>query len=161
LNDGGPNRIKICLDKLDKEPLNALTRIKDGDSLVINFSSRGCFHYSSEQLIIVRNKNGFIAIFDYDYLDTAATVDKRQHKLLLRTMGPAHIAAFTRFENELQFTNDGGCTTTDYYEIIAGNEPMRKYSDGSCSWRGFYYLKQALLKEDHSRWTFPLGYEPE
>jgi hypothetical protein len=160
LNDCGPNKISICLDKLEKEPLNALNGLKDGDSIIINFSSRGCFHFSSERLIIVRNKHEFTAIMEsYDPFDTAVRKKKRQ--LVHRVMGPAHRAAFTRFENEIQLANDGGCTTVDYYEIIVGKEEAKKYSDGSCLWRGFYFLTQALLKEDYSRWTFPLGYEPE
>jgi hypothetical protein len=161
LNDCGVNRVSLCLDRLEKEPLNMLAGIKDGDSIVIDFSSRGCFHYFSERLVIVRGKDNFTAILEYDHFDT--TNYDRKRAVLRRTMGSAHLAAFRRFENELQFVNDGGCTTTDYYDVVAGNEPKRKYTDGSCLWRGFYYLKQALLKEDHShsRWTLPPNYEPE
>ena len=141
--------------------MNTLDKIKDGDSIVINFSTRGCYYISpGERLTIVNNKNNFIATLYEEHLDTSTQALVWRYTLRCK-MTPGHQAAFKRFENELRVIKEDRCSDVDYYEIIVGGGPKREFNDGSCLWAGFYHLKRSLLKKEYSRFTFPPGYEPE
>jgi len=69
LEDQAINKVKICPDTLAR-PLtqNALSKLQEGDSLVIEFNSAGCFHFEDFTLTIVRTKESYLARLYDTYL---------------------------------------------------------------------------------------------
>ncbi len=116
-----------------------INRLQDGESFSIDFSSRGCFHYSTEEMKIRRESDKYFV----EYKDKEKILSKDD------------VEAIRHFEIELNYMNSSGCTTTDTYTIFhrAG---LVMIFDGSCRWRGLYYLKKKLnLIEDKRKKHFP------
>lgn len=145
------NIVRLNRDKLSAYPKNTLATFVNGDSLVIRFASRGCFHWENKKIVITREKDTYIARIYYP----SSYQEKRKKKTVTLyndgavlsqvTLTKENLQDFIRFENELNYAKDGGCTTTSTY-TLTGKINVNK-TDGSCKWNGFDYLEKALFKE--------------
>jgi len=152
LTDQPFNTIHLCIDSLVDYSQNTLAKLQDNDTLSIKFFSQGCFHSSASQILIMKQQGRYTAALYkviWKYVTKGKqTIMKRFEDSLLQTvtLSAQQMQAFTRFENELNHVADGGCTTTDMYEMKSkyGN---RKAKDGGCRWDGFFYLQQAFFPE--------------
>jgi hypothetical protein len=150
LADQETNLIVLCPDTLLDYPQNTLSKLQDKDTISINFHSQGCFHTTVSKILISKQGDKYLARF-YDVKWGYVTKKK---KMTMQTRGVSllktvtltkqNIQDFIRFENELNFVNDGGCTTTDWYDIKSKYLNM-KAIDGSCNWDGFYYLRNSFF----------------
>jgi hypothetical protein len=104
-----------------------IDQLENGESYSIQISSQGCFHYSKENYLIKRIENDF-------YL----TFDKKE-----TCLNESNIKAIRHFEIELNYMQSFGCSTTDHYTVQYKNKKV-VISDGSCAWKGDYYLKKDL-----------------
>lgn len=144
------NTIALCPDKLLDYPQNTLARLQDKDSIVIHYNSQGCFHWEELKLVIIKENENLVA---HLYNASSHVVRKKGKttkqyiegpRLKTIVMNSQHIADFTRFENELNYAEERGCTTTDRYDITSKYLTLKK-ADGSCQWREFEYLQQSLF----------------
>jgi len=146
------NSIVICPDKLLAYPQNTLVKLQDKELISVNFHSQGCFHTSLQKLIIIKESDKFVARLysvSWKYVKKRKkTVIKYGDSTLLKAtiMTSQNIQDFIRFENELNYAKDDGCTTTDWYNFKSKYVNINK-TDGTCTWLGFYYLKKSLFKE--------------
>jgi hypothetical protein len=147
------NSVVICPDKLSNYPQNTLVKLQHNDSLAINLYSRGCFHSERSKLVITKENDKFIArlyeaLWNYSGEKDKMVVNYKGWSLLkATTMTNQNLQDFIRFENELNYANDDGCTTTDRYEVKSKYLNISK-SDGSCSWNGFFYLRKSLFGDN-------------
>ena len=144
------NFLALCPDSLSAYPQNTLEKLHNGDTISINFQSRGCFNSDSMQIVIKKQKNRFIASF---YNTIWYPIRKKgkpaiQFRAVQETktaiLTESNINDYIKFENELNFATKGGCTTTDWYEIKSKYLNLKK-TDGSCNWNGFYYLRKSFF----------------
>ena len=150
LTDQETNSIILCPDNLLDYPQNTLSKLQNEDTIAINFHSQGCFHTKVSKILIIKQGDKYLArLYDVNW---SYVTKKKRTKMVNRgdslvktvTMTNQNIQDFIRFENELNFVNDGGCTTTDWYEIKS-SYINKKATDGSCSWNGFYYLRKSFF----------------
>ncbi|MBO9203356.1 MULTISPECIES: hypothetical protein [Niastella] len=152
LTNQSTNSIVICPDKLLAYPQNTLAKLQDKDLISINFHTQGCFHSGFQKLIIIKESDKFVArlySLSWEYVKKRGkTVMKYGDSTLLKAtiMTSQNIQDLIRFENELNYAKDDGCTTTDWYDFKSKYLNIKK-TDGTCSWLGFYYLKKSLFKE--------------
>ena len=111
-----------------------INRLQDGESYSIDFSSHGCFHYSTEKMKIRRESDKYFVEY------------KDKEKML----NDEDIEAIQHFEIELNYMNYSGCTTKDTYTIFHRTGFVMVF-DGSCRWRGLYYLKKKLKLIEEKR----------
>ena len=145
----GENYINICFDTLLSYPQNTLMKLQNEDTISIGFTSQGCFSSENKRIVITKKERRFIATLFYierEYVEknnkTYLKKEKAASKIIALT--ETNIKDFIRFENELNFAKDGGCTTTDKY-VIKGKYLTRQKTDGSCSWNGFYNLQKSFF----------------
>jgi len=150
LTDQEINSIILCPDNLLDYPQNTLSKLQDKDTISINFHSQGCFHTTVSKILISKQGDKYLARL-YDVYWGYVTKKKRTTMQVLGdsllktvTLTTKNIQDFVRFENEINFVNDGGCTTTDWYDIKS-KYLIKKATDGSCNWRGFYYLRKSFF----------------
>jgi hypothetical protein len=141
--------IRICLDELSEYPQNTLTRLNNSDTISIAFHSLGCFGGDDERIVITKMQDQFIATIYYmdrKYIKTKKGIyfDKEKAVSTSTVLTNKNISDFIRFENELNFARDGGCTTTDNYVIRSKYLNIEK-TDGSCTWDGFYALRRSFF----------------
>jgi hypothetical protein len=152
LREQNINSIVICPDKLLEYPQNTLAKLQDKDTVSITFHSQGCFHTDVLKLTITKEGGNFIArlynVYWYYGKKKGKTTIQYRNGTMLRTitMTNQNVQDFIRFENELSYARDGGCTTTDWYDVKSKYLNSKK-TDGTCSWDGFYYLKKSLFGE--------------
>ena len=152
LSEQASNSVVICPDKLLKYPQNTLARLQDKDTISINYHSQGCFHTESLKLTITKESDRFIARLystSWLYIKKKGKITRQYRdgiSLRTVTMTSQNIQEFIRFENEINYVRDGGCTTTDQYDIRS-NYLNTKKTDGTCNWDGFYHLKKSLFGE--------------
>ena len=104
-----------------------LDSLKESEEIVIRYESSGCFHQIHEEIrITLIDKKYFI-----HFKEQTNELSKEQ------------LSALRIFESELKEERSNGCTTQDRYLILLNNSG-RSYTDGSCSWNGFYRLKEKL-----------------
>ncbi|GEM_PF-767905 len=150
LTNGSHNNILACADKLLNYPQNTLATLVQNDSLVIRYTSIGCFSWDNKKLVITKEKDQFVA-----KLYNATSYQEKIKKKYVRkywdgdllstvTLTENNLKDFIRFENELNAIKNDGCTTTDIYEIISKRGTIERV-DGSCNWRGFNYLLKSFL----------------
>lgn len=153
LEDQEINSITLCPDSLLDYSQNTLSKLRDRDTISINFHSQGCFHTTVSKMVIGKHKDDYFAKLyhvDWDYVThKKKTTVKFLGDSLLQTvtLTPQHIQAFIRFENELNLVTKGGCTTTDWYEVQS-KFLQKKAIDGSCCWRGYHFLQKALFGDE-------------
>lgn len=144
------NTIEVCPDQLAGHPQNTLARLQDDDTLSINFRTQGCFHWGASKIIIKKQGERYLASLyeiNWDFASgrkKPAVEDSTSGHVKTVELTQEHLDAFIRFENELNFAGEGGCTTTDWYDIQS-RYLNKKATDGSCLWRGFYYLSKAIF----------------
>jgi hypothetical protein len=152
LTDQGINSIILCPDTLLEYPQNTLQKLQDKDSIIIAFYSQGCFHTDKLRLVITKEDKYFVAnlyniLWTYETKKGKSKVKFKGRKLLNSTkLTDLNIIDFKKFENELNFAEDGGCTTTDMYVIESKYLNIKK-TDGSCTWDGFFYLRKSFFGE--------------
>ena len=150
LADQEINSITLCPDTLLDYPQNTLAKLQDKDTISINFHSQGCFHTSLLKIIITKEDEKFVAklckvSWYYAKKKRKTTMQYRGDSTLQTvTLTNKNIRDFIRFENEINFAYDGGCTTTDWYDIKSKYLNI-KATDGTCSWDGFYYLRKSFF----------------
>ena len=125
--------LNLCINFIDysKESYKAIIdQLKEKEEYTIIVISQGCFHHTLDSIIIKRANNVCkITWGEKTKILTAVDLESIRH-----------------FEFELAYMNEDGCTTTDMYYIIYNNK-TKKNRDGSCDWRGAYYLKKQLFGE--------------
>jgi len=153
LTEQPSNSVSLCPDKLLEYPQNTLSKLQDKDTISIGFYSQGCFHTEEKKVIITKESDEFIArlfnisgYYTKDGKKGKPTMQFRNTELKAVAMTNQNIQDFIRFENELNYTKEGGCTTTDLY-IVKSKYLNIKKTDGSCRWDGFYYLKKSFFGE--------------
>lgn len=152
LTDEETNKIEICHDQLITYPQNTLTKLQDKDSISIYFRTQGCFHWSASRIVITKQADLYLASLYMVNWELATKQNKPDLQDsttgLVKTveLNPQHLLDFIRFENELNFVRQGGCTTTDWY-VVESKYLNKQATDGSCDWRGFYHLTKALFGE--------------
>lgn len=128
------NEVRICLDSLLNYPQNTLVNLKTNDTLIINYTSSGCFHSNSSKVEIIKLKENYCAkLYKGKYGSNKYS--------LLKTiiLSKENLKCYLRFENEINFVNDGGCTTVDEYKIKS-KYINKMLIDETCNWNGFIYL---------------------
>jgi hypothetical protein len=149
VNGQNENFISICFDTLLSYTQNTLNKLQNKDTISIGFHSQGCFGGDNVRILITKRIDEFIATLFY----TETEYVVKNKKTYSRKERPAsksivltekNIKDFTRFENELNFAKDGGCTTTDEYSIKGKYLNVQK-TDGNCSWDGFYNLRKSFF----------------
>ncbi|MEO6232507.1 MAG: hypothetical protein ABJB11_18225 [Ferruginibacter sp.] len=146
---GNKNFISICFDTLLSYSQNTLKKLQNKDTVSIAFHSQGCFGGDNIRIVITKKSDEFIATLFYvetKYFEKNGKTYSRKARPTSKSviLTEKHIKDFLRFENELNFARDGGCTTTDKY-IIEGKYLNVQKTDGNCSWDGFYYLRKSFF----------------
>jgi hypothetical protein len=143
----------LCPDCLLNYKQNTLAKLKDKDTISINFQSQGCFHATFLKILISKEADDYVAQLykvNWNYITKKkkTTIQFRGDSLLkTATLTNKNIQDFIRFENELNFANTGGCTTTDWYDIKSKYLNIKK-TDGGCSWNGFYFLRKSFFGDE-------------
>lgn len=144
------NTIEVCPDQLAAYPQNTLAKLQDNDTLSINFLTQGCFHWARSKILIKKQGERYLAsLYDLNWENgpgrkKPAVEDSTNGHVKTVELTQEHLDAFIRFENELNFMREGGCTTTDWYDIQSRYLNI-KSTDGRCFWRGFYQLSNAFF----------------
>jgi hypothetical protein len=141
--------VYVCLDSLQAYSRNTLAQLQLGDSLVVYYTSIGCYHWAEEKMVLLKTSSGFLAKL-YDENGHTVVAKGRRNKpaspILLNTtvLNDKQAAAFVRFENELGWVRPGGCTTSDNYRVESKYGRTEK-DDGTCEWWGFDFLKKTFF----------------
>lgn len=143
------NFINICFDSLLYYPQNTLMKLQDKDTISIGFHSQGCFGGNNARIVITKKLDEFIATLFYVETEYAVKNKKtytRKERPTSKSivLTEKNIKDFVRFENELNFAKNGGCTTTDKYNIKGKYLTVQK-TDGNCRWNGFYNLRKSFF----------------
>ena len=146
LSDKGDDSVSLCPDELVAYPQNVLEMLRDQDSILIDFSTRGCFHFGSFKLIITKECDEFIArLYEGRHSSLGQSIPVSTGQLVgTVTMTTKNIRDFNRFENELNLIKRSGCTTVDTYKVRSKYWNIN-VDDGSCSWDGIYHLRRSLF----------------
>jgi hypothetical protein len=152
LADQKTNSVVLCPDVLLDYPQNTIAKLQDRDTISINFHSQGCYYSTVSRILITKKEEKYVARLYY--VDWAYVMRERKTIIQYRgdsllktvTLTERNIADFIRFENELNFVNEGGCTTTDWYDV-KGKYLNKTATDGSCRWDGFYYLRKSFFSD--------------
>lgn len=154
LTDRAVNSIFLCPDKLVDYKQHTLAKLRDNDTIAINFQSLGCFHSAAFKIVIRKRSDRFLAglytvNLDYETAEDGKILYYREDSLVKEvSLTDENIQDFIRFENEINFINDKGrCTTTDWY-IIKSKYLDIKATDGSCRWNGFYFLRKSFFGDE-------------
>jgi hypothetical protein len=143
------NFISICFDTLLSYKQNTLKKLQDKDTISISLHSQGCFGGDKMRIVITKKMDEFTATLFYtetDYVVKSKKTYSRKERSASKSivLTEKNIKDFIRFENELNFVRDGGCTTTDEYSIKSKYLNVQK-TDGNCSWDGFYILRKSFF----------------
>jgi hypothetical protein len=143
------NLISICFDTLLNYTQNTLKKLQNKDTISIRFHSQGCFGGDNVRIVITKKIAEFIATLFYtetEYVVKNKKTYNRKERPASKSiiLTEKNIKDFVRFENELNFAKDGGCTTTDEYSIKGKYLNVQKI-DGNCSWDGFYNLRKSFF----------------
>ncbi len=147
VSNGVSNHETLCLDSAAAYKANTLARMQDGDSLVIYYTSSGCFNYDKLELIIVKKSGTFTAslfVLVADRKPALHDVDAGKKLAKKAILTEKQIAAFVRFENEIGLISKGGCTTKDTYSI-SSKYLNGEFNDTSCQWNGFDFLTRTFF----------------
>lgn len=144
------NSIVLFPGTLTDYSQNTLSKLKNKDTISIKYELMACFDDKVEELIIIKSKGKLIAkLYTYPVIyDIEKEMDVYDYanKLLLKstTMTTENIRELIRFENELNFEFDNGCTTRNTYIVKSKYWNIEK-EDASCRWGGYYYLRESLF----------------
>jgi hypothetical protein len=145
------NLINLCPDVLQVYPQNILAKLQNHDSIVINIFLQSCWGNASRKMVIRKEREQFIAewyeLHSRTYMEKDSTNYRPNGKLLnVAILDSTGIAAFNRFENELEHLWDAHCTYTETYSITSKYWNVAKV-DASCDWNGMNYLIKTFFKE--------------
>ncbi len=144
-------KVKPIPDSIPKIPINTVSKLEVNDSIVLDFSSWGCFHTEFYKICITRKANYFLAQLIEVELDSKeeelVTYDKKVLKEVIMTS--SNLESFLKFENELsELKATKRCTTTENYGLKSKFFNINK-TDGSCEWNGFNVLKTSLFGKEN------------
>lgn len=148
VNAGKTNEFQYCVDSLDSYPQNTLPLLQDEDSIVVNFVTTGCFHIAYEKIVIIRKNEQLVAsVFAIPQKKNASGIINENTAYVLQdrtVLKQAQLLAFRKFENELRYIWQDGCTTEDNYNITSKYLNIRA-NDATCQWDGYYHLYNSLF----------------
>lgn len=98
-----------------------IDQLNTNEQFEILIKSTGCFHNTSNKIVISRENNGYYA---------SCKNSKRELNL-------DDLAYLREFQKKLNQKHTYGCT---YIVVFDGKEQIVR--DGSCSWNGFHKLKK-------------------
>ncbi|WP_379965582.1 hypothetical protein [Epilithonimonas sp. UC225_85] len=108
-----------------------IKKLKD-NQIIFNFESKGCFHMTSDSIIVQNKNNKFFLI----------------NKGKTKELNQEEIDILIQFESELySIPQEKSCTTTEFYKIKFKNK-TQEFINGNCSWNGWYNLKEDLKIKD-------------
>jgi len=121
--------------RIESHLFNSLSKLKIGDTIKLEYHSRGCFYYEDEMLIIYKENQMTVAELQSG---------RNLHRV---SLSKSQIRAFNRFENKLRVLKDNyDCTTVDTYILISKSLALKR-TEGRCSWNGFDRLTKSLFGE--------------
>ena len=124
-------KVDLCLDTFSHSSVkhNAfIDQIQNGERITMDVLSSGCFHHSTNKLIITREADKYFLEF----------------KGKQRELTPKDLDVIRKFETELVHINSRViCTSSDIYTIRYKNQEIH-IDDDSCMWNGWYGLKKDL-----------------
>ena len=144
------NIIKLYPDILLNYSQNTLSKLKEKERISISYSSQGCFSSAHLKITITKRYTNLVATLSSHKWYFVNKNGKKSIKhgadsiMQTKTLNQKNIQDFIRFENELNYTSDGGCTTTDSYAIESKYLNIKRI-DGRCNWDGFYYLRKSFF----------------
>jgi len=113
-----------------------IDQLRDNDFYTIIMVSDGCFSAAHDTLTIRKIKDKYRAIWKSNIPKFIS------HSFNLT---PKQLETIRKFELELNYmNNEDDCTTIDTYTINY-QATTKTIVDGSCSWRGYYLLREKLL----------------
>lgn len=152
VNVGHHSNIVIAADSLISYDNDILDDLSKGDSLTLYYKRSGCFEYDVKKISITKDSVFVARLYDctFEYLPEG---DKSiQNGLYIPgplmkevRMDNKQVAAFVRFENELNAIIYRNCTTVTLYKLIDSNGFILNREDGGCDWDGYAYLEEALF----------------
>lgn len=129
--------IDLCVDEFQDTNVSTLfNTMKEGDRIVLNISTHGCFHgYEDELTFLLKDKKYSVSFKD----------EKNKTKTLSLDM--TKLNQLIRFEKIIKYISriDGGCTTNDGYVFTKNGEMVYKSTDNTCSWNGFEKIRGQIL----------------
>ena len=147
------SHLNICPDLLLSYNQNSLDKLKNNDSLVLVYTSKGCFHKFKSKIVIQKIDNSFKAFLYADIekekkekgrIRVLTTKDSLMKTVMLTQ---ENLEDFIKFENELNYVKYAFCTTNDNY-LIKSKVLNVKKTDGSCEWHGYSFLRKSFFRED-------------
>ncbi len=139
------NYINICYDTIPVYAQNTLGKLRNQDSILIHFTSKGCRQDDDMKIIIIKENEKFIAqlykVRKYYEKVKRKYIEIQKPDTLLETvvLTQDEINLFTKFENELNGVRKSDCTTRDWYKIESKYLNIEK-NDGNCNWHGYLIL---------------------
>ena len=127
------------LRNLGKELLTQHFIDENIDSLKINFTSQGCFHFDEELLEIVKMKTDSLKISFFSKSLYGSKV-KFKYEVIKSMDFFEKIIAFEKAGKNIK---DWGCTTVNFFVLESEGFGTIIY-DGSCEWEGYEELKLAI-----------------
>lgn len=128
-------QIEFCVDYVnykDNKNVLLIDDFQNGETIILDFSSAGCFHSSEKPdiLTLTKSKNKISASYKGKTYD----------------MSENQISLFREFEIELRYNHSYGCSTVDSYYIsrLGERHESHAFTDGSCEWSGFHHLLDTL-----------------
>lgn len=127
--------LELCIEKfIDTNSKTLLEDLTSNDKLELSIVSAGCFHFEKEKIKFYYKRNRLVA--DY-YLN-----NNRKKRIILNEND---LNSFILFERMLILKkaeeNNTFCTSSSTYIIELNDEERFNFSDNSCSWDGFDYIK--------------------
>jgi hypothetical protein len=134
LNDDNLS-LELCIEKfIDTNSKTLLEDLTSNDTLELSIFSSGCFHFEKEKLKFYYKKNRVIVEYYFN--------NKRKRSI---TLGKNDLNSFILFERMLILKkaeeNNSYCTSSSTYNITVNGLEKFNFLDISCSWEGFYFIK--------------------
>ncbi len=137
--DFTPYHITVWADSLNyakETTIPIIDQLHGNDFYTIIMASEGCFFAAYDTVNIRKTKDKYLATWK-------SNIPKLISRSLYLTS--KQIESIRKFEMELNYmNNEDNCTTIDTYTINY-QAATNTIVDGSCSWRGYYLLREKLL----------------
>lgn len=130
------NRLNSKTTTIKENQYSFFENLKEGDYLIINYQSSGCFHQHSETLEFEYKNGKLIGHLKTDDNKKTAEIKLSEIKYLID------------FEYQLIKINAAstGCTTVNSFTFKLNNEKSINRKDDTCSWNGYKELKEKYFK---------------
>ena len=139
-------KISLCTDSLLEYPQNSLAKFRENDSIEIFHTSYGCAGYPLLKIVITKQAKHFTAnLYNLHFIPWDEQPMQGQTPEAIVTLTAKHLADFTRFENELNYLKEEGCTQTNLYRIRSPYLNLDCQAS-NCSWDGFDYLWKSFTR---------------